>query len=71
MTRLIQTAFVLTVAVACAMVTCSCASKGDPTFMNNASAAINGGPVMLPGGQVSFSPGQNTPEVHPFFGGAR
>lgn len=45
----------------------SCASKSDPTFMNNASASINGGFITTANGPM-MAPGIETPAVHPFFG---
>lgn len=46
----------------------SCASSSDPTFMANASAAINGGIIESPSG-AAMSPGlQNKNRPHPFFG---
>jgi hypothetical protein len=47
----------------------SCCTRSDPTFMNNAGLAINGGLVASPLGGAMMSPGlQNRNRVHPFFG---
>lgn len=57
-----------TLALAAIMLLASCATRSDPTFMNNASAAINGG-WMDAGAGAMRSPGlQNRNRVHPFFG---
>jgi hypothetical protein len=45
----------------------SCVSKRDTEFMQNSSAAIHGGYITTPEG-TAFSMGQQTPDVHPFFG---
>lgn len=45
-----------------------CATRSDPTFMNNAAAAMHGGMIASPVG-VMMSPGlQNRNRPHPFFG---
>lgn len=50
------------------MALASCATRSDPTFMNNAAAAMHGGMIASPAGDMMMSPGIRTPAVHPFFG---
>jgi hypothetical protein len=46
----------------------SCSTPSDPVFMQNAGAAINGGPVTTLGGTMMMSSGlQNRNRPHPFF----
>jgi hypothetical protein len=58
----------LTMILAAVLLLASCATRSDPTFMNNASASINGGWMDAGSGQMMMSPGIQTPTVHPFFG---
>lgn len=54
--------------VSISMFLVSCAAPSDPGFMQNASAAINGGTIATPAGAM-MAPGlQNRNRVHPFFG---
>lgn len=47
----------------------SCATRSDSTFMDNAGAAIHGGAIVSPLGDVMYSPGiQNRNRIHPFYG---
>lgn len=46
----------------------SCASPGDPMFINNAAAAMHGGLIVGPSGELAVSEGlQNRNRPHPFF----
>lgn len=65
-TRLL--AIIILVCLLSGCILTGCASPSDPTFINNASAAINGGFIVSPDGTLA-SPGlQNRNRIHPFFG---
>lgn len=68
-TRTIQIAIVLLTLGVIFLALTGCSTPSDPTFMRNASAAIQGGMVQTPDGRMMMSPGlQNRSHPHPFFG---